>query len=351
MIDVSGMGHPFGGALETAIANETAPEGGMTARAIRVLLVGAGPGELADGLRRVSSRVEIVSAPDAATGEALLGGVDVVIAGTRVTPAYARAPGLRWLHLTAAGIEAQAIADLADAPFTITHKALASVNPMADHVMAQILVFSRRVLDLHALQRQRRWSEHGGPAEQAGDLRGKTLGIVGLGAVGAAIARRARPFGLRVIGTRREASRRTPNVARVHPPERLGQVLAEADFVVLTVPLTPETDQLIGELELRTMKPSAYLINVSRGRIVQEPALVAALRGGWIAGASLDVFEREPLPPDSPLWELAVVTPHCSGGGPVQRREAFDEIERNLRRFARGQTLLYQINRADLPRG
>src|SRR5688500_5673862 len=314
----------------------------------RILLVG-GARDLAERLRRVAPRAELLLAADAAAGEPYLGQVDAVIASARVTPAYARAQNLRWLHLTAAGIEAQATPELRDAPFTITHKALASVNPMADHVMAQILVFSRRVLEVHALQRERRWSEHGGPAEQAGDLRGKTLGIVGLGNVGLAIARRARPFGMTVIGTKRDTSRRPPNVARVHPPERLHDVLAEADFLALTVPLTPRTEGLIGEPELRAMKPSAYLINVSRGRVIREEVLARALRERWIAGASLDVFEREPLPPESPLWELAVVTPHYSGGGPTQRKEAAEEVERNLRRFVRGQALLYQINRADVP--
>jgi phosphoglycerate dehydrogenase-like enzyme len=155
---------------------------------------------------------------------------------------------------------------------------------------------------------------------------------------------------MRVVGTRRDAARRPPNVARVYPPECLRDVLAEADYLALTVPLTAETDGLIGEAALRAMKPTAYLINVSRGRVVREEALVRALRERWIAGASLDVFEREPLPPESPLWELAVVTPHCAGGGPVQRREAADEVARNLRRFARGQELLYRVNRADVPR-
>jgi phosphoglycerate dehydrogenase-like enzyme len=154
---------------------------------------------------------------------------------------------------------------------------------------------------------------------------------------------------MRVIGTKREAIGRVPNVSRVHPPERLRDVLAEADFVALTVPLTRETEGMIGEAELRAMKPTAYLVNVSRGRVIREDVLVRALRERWIAGASLDVFEREPLPPESPLWELAVVTPHYSGGGPTQRREAAEEIERNLRRFVRGQPLLYQVNRADIP--
>ena len=294
-------------------------------------------------------RAEVLLAADAVAGETLLDGVDAVIAGVRVTPAYARAKRVRWLHLTAAGIEAQAIPELRDAPFAITHKARASVNPMADHVMAQILVFSRRVLEVHALQRERRWGGHDDTLDQVGDLRGKTLGIVGLGNVGLAIARRARPFGMRVIGTKRSAVAKLPNVSRVLAPSQLREVLAEADFVALTAPLTEETRGLIGEAELRAMKPTAYLINVSRGQLVREPALVRALRERWIAGASLDVFEHEPLPPDSPLWEVAVVTPHYSGAGSTHRREAADEVARNLRRLARGQELLYRINKADVP--
>jgi phosphoglycerate dehydrogenase-like enzyme len=247
-------------------------------------------------------------ADDAVAGERYLGEVDAVVAGVRVTPAYARAGRLRWLHFTSAGIEKQAIPELRDAPFTITHKALASVDLMADHVMAQILVCSRRVLEVHALQRQRRWASHGDAAEQAGVLRGRTLGVVGLGKVGLAVARRARPFGMRVVGTKRDATGRLPNVARVYAAAELAEVLAQADFVLLSAPLTDDTRGLIGERELRTMKPTAYLVNVARGGVVQEEALVWALREKRIAGASLDVFEQEPLPPDHPFWELAIVT-------------------------------------------
>jgi phosphoglycerate dehydrogenase-like enzyme len=153
------------------------------------------------------------------------------------------------------------------------------------------------------------------------------------------------------VATRRDTAARAPGVAAILSPERLPELLGQADFVVLTVPLTDATHRLIGEPELRAMKPTAHLINVSRGAVVDEGALVRALEGGWIAGASLDVFEREPLEADSPLWTLPnlVVTPHYSGGGPRQREEAADEIARNLRRLLRGQPLVYQVNRADIP--
>jgi phosphoglycerate dehydrogenase-like enzyme len=316
----------------------------------RVLLVGRGTHDLAARLRRAVPRVEVLLADDADDGERYLGEVDAVVAGVRVTPAYARAGRVRWLHFTSAGIEKQAIPELRQAPLTITHKALASVDLMGDHVMAQILVFSRRVLEVHALQRQRRWASHDDATEEAGVLRGKTLGVVGLGKVGLAVARRARPFGMKIVGTKRDATGRLPNVARVYPPAALPEVLGQADFVLLSAPLTDETRGLIGEAELRAMRPGAYLVNVARGGVVREDALVRALCERWIAGASLDVFEQEPLPPEHPFWELAVVTPHYAGGGPIHRYGAAEEVATNLRRFVRGQPLRHQINRADLPR-
>ena len=268
-----------------------------------------------------------------------------------MTPAYAAAPGLRWLHLTAAGVDGLAIPELRGAPYPITHKALASVTPMAEHVVTHILVFARRVLELRAFHQAREWGAHGGPADDILELRGKTVGIVGLGGVGRAVARRARPFGLRVIGIKRTPTDRLPNVDRIYPPDQLRAMLADADFVVIAAPLTDATYHLVGEAELRAMKRTAYLINVSRGGLIDEPVLIRALRDGWIAGAALDVFEHEPLPPESPLWTLptAVVTPHCSGGGPAQRRDAIAEIVRNLRRFLAGRPLLYQLNRDDIP--
>jgi phosphoglycerate dehydrogenase-like enzyme len=217
--------------------------------------------------------------------------------------------------------------------------------------MAQILLIARRALEYRALQADRRWGRApGAPPPALLEVAGATLGVVGLGNAGLALARRATAFGMRVIGTKRTPAARLPHVDRVHPPGELHAVLAASDFVALTAPLTDATHRLIGEPELRAMKPTAYLINVSRGPIVQEAALVRALREGWIAGASLDVFEREPLDPASPLWALpnAIVTPHVGGVGPNLGRDAAAEIARNLRRFVQGKALLHQVKRADI---
>jgi phosphoglycerate dehydrogenase-like enzyme len=151
---------------------------------------------------------------------------------------------------------------------------------------------------------------------------------------------------MRVIGIKRTPSP-VPYVERVLPPEGLDEVLAESDAVVIALPLTPQTRGLIGERELRLMKPTAFLINVGRGPIVQEAALLRALREGWIAGAALDVFEREPLPPDSPFYDLenVILTPHVAGTSPRYMDRAIPLFCENLARYLRGETLLNVVDK------
>ena len=323
---------------------------GKAQPAVRVLLVRASP-LLLERLRAEAPQAEFVVVESAAAGEAFLDDVDAVYAADRVTPAYLTAPRLRWLHVAGAGVDGFSIAGLRDAPFTITHKVRASVIPMAEHVLAQNLLIARRALEYRSLQTERRWSGyHEWPTIDLIQVHGKTLGLVGLGNAALAIARRARPFGMRVIGIKRQFVDRLPCVDQVYPVSGLHQMLAQSDFVAITAPLTDATHHLIGEAELRAMKPTAYLINNSRGPIVDESALIRALRDGWIAGASLDVFEHEPLDPTSPLWDLpnVIVTPHCGGVGPNLAEDTVQEIVENFRRFLAGRSLRYQLNRADV---
>jgi phosphoglycerate dehydrogenase-like enzyme len=299
----------------------------------------------------VVPRGEFIVVPDAATGEAHLGNVDAVYLGDRIRPAYLQAPGVRWLHIAGAGVDGFSIAGLRDAPFVITHKVHASVIPMAEHVMAQILLIARRALDYRELQAKKEWAGFTRwPTTGLIQVHGKTLGLVGLGHAGLAIARRAKPFGMRVVGVKRTAVDHLPHVDAIYPVARLREMLAESDFVAITAPLTDATYHLVGEAELRAMKPMAYLINHSRGPIVDETALIRALQEGWLAGASLDVFEHEPLDPASPLWEMpnVIVTSHCGGVGPNLAEDTVQEIVTNLRRFLAGRPLLYQLNRADV---
>jgi len=178
------------------------------------------------------------------------------------------------------------------------------------------------------------------------ELRGKTLGVVGLGKIGQEIARLGNAFGMRVLAVKRNPGQPPEGVNRVVSMEGMELVLKESDYLVLTVPLTPETDRLIGAKQLETMKSSAILINMARGEVVDEEALAVALKNGVIAGAGLDVFETEPLRSDSPLWQLdnCIITPHCAAMSPQYMTRATDLFCRNLDAYLKGETLPTQVD-------
>jgi phosphoglycerate dehydrogenase-like enzyme len=210
---------------------------------------------------------------------------------------------------------------------------------MAEYVLGWCLWVTQRMEAFRTRQRRRRWEP-----ETPGRLRGSTLCLVGLGDIGRAVARAARAFGMTVVGVSR-SGRRVPEADAVHPVGALARALARADFVAVTLPLTPETRGLIGPRALAAMKPTAWLVNVGRGPVVEEAALVAALRARRIGGAILDVFATEPLPRAHPLWGLdnAVVTPHISGPStPAEVGALFDE---NLRRYLAGRPLRHVVDR------
>jgi len=211
---------------------------------------------------------------------------------------------------------------------------------MAEYILAWALRVTQRMATYLEAQRERRWVGHVLPER----IEGKTLAIVGLGDVGRTIARAARAAGMRVIGVSR-SGRHVAGVTRVDPARELRRALRDADFVVLTVPLTPETRGMIGERELRAMRSSAWLMNVARGPVVDDRALVRALERHDIAGAVLDVFDEEPLPAEHPLWRApnAIITPHISGPStPAEIAPVFND---NLARFVAGRRLRHVVDR------
>ena len=253
-------------------------------------------------------------------------------------------PRLRWFHTFSAGVDHPVFRTLVERGVLLTNSPGTTREPIAQYVVAMMLRVVKRMDAWAQAQRERRWQ----PIE-SDELTAKTVGIVGVGRIGGELARLAKAFRMRVIGCRRR-QRRMRFVDELVPPERLPDLLARSDFVVLALPLTAETERLIGERELRAMRPQAWLINVSRGRVVQEEALVRALKEGWIGGACLDVFEEEPLPKESELWSLSnvVVTPHNSGWSPLNLERGTEVFLDNLRRFVSGRPLRNRVRASDL---
>ncbi|GIV20425.1 MAG: hydroxyacid dehydrogenase [Armatimonadota bacterium] len=282
-------------------------------------------------------RVEwTVISPDAIRPEALAQ-AEVVVCGHFAREWLAHCRRLRWIQFLGAGIEGSLSPELLASDIILTNASGVHAIPIAEHVFGMMLMFAR---GLHRCVRQQMHAEwnRNGFREQVRELHGATLGVVGLGAIGTAVAERGKAFGMRVLATRRHPQRRAGAVDVLLPPSQLPDLLRESEYVVLCVPLTRETRHLIGEAELRQMRRDAILINISRGAVVDQPALIRALQEEWIAGAGLDVLDPEPLPTDSPLWRLpnVVISPHVSGVTPHYGTRAAEIFLRNLHAFLAG---------------
>jgi phosphoglycerate dehydrogenase-like enzyme len=269
-----------------------------------------------------------------------------VLLGWRAPAAFFRkARRLRWFQGLYVGMEwmLPIRAELGDV--VVTNGRGVASDLIADFVITGIGMLHWDFMRLLREQARREW--HSGPVPR---LAGRTVGIVGLGSIGAAIARRCKGAGLRVIGTKRDTSRPVENVDQLFAADNLPELLRQSDYVVLAVPYTAETDRMIGRKQLSQMRRTAHLVNIARGSVMVESDLVEALREGTIAGALLDVFEKEPLPADSPLWAMpnVIVAPHISGWAADILQGAVEIFERNMVRFLAGKPL---ENVIDLNRG
>lgn len=247
-----------------------------------------------------------------------------------VLPVVFRLEGLKWFHTFSAGTDSGVFQAMIDRGTLLTNSSGASAPSIAQYVLAMMLARTKPLAKWHEQQSRAEWTQL-----TAGELTGQTCGIIGTGAIGGEVARLAKAFNMRTIGMRR-SDKKTRWIDEQVPPRRIATLLKQSDFVVLACPLTPQTEGLMGEAELRAMKPSATLINVARGRVCHEGALIRALQENWIAGAVLDVFTFEPLPAESPLWSLpnVTVTPHNSGPSPLNMGRAAEIFLDNLERFA-----------------
>lgn len=247
-----------------------------------------------------------------------------------------------WVHCIRAGYDEFPVHDYADAGVVLTNSTGIHGESVGETVVGYMLTFARRLHVYGRNQREHAW-EHP-PWDEPFTLRGRSVCAVGLGTLGRGIASRAAALGMRVTGVKRTVEA-VPDVERVYPNEDLLAAVEGADFVALACPLTEETHHLVDEAVLAAMDERAYLINVARGSVVDEPALVEALEAGEIAGAALDVFEEEPLPESSPLWDMeeVIVTPHRAAATWEYYQLVGDLVRENVERGRRGEAMVNRV--------
>jgi phosphoglycerate dehydrogenase-like enzyme len=292
----------------------------------------------------------VVQSADSEDALRLIKDADILFAGFFSKDLFAAAKKLKWIQAWGAGVDRLLLPEVVSGKVIVTNAGGIHPTPISEHVIGLMLCLSRKLHLFIRNQADKNWRrfESDDPGEQVGELTDKTVGIVGLGRIGTEIARKAKCLGMRVIATKRDPS--TPGltiVDRLLHPKDLNALLAESDFVVLSLPLTRETQGMIGEQQLRSMKRTGYLINVSRGKIVQEDKLVEALKHGLIAGAGLDTFENEPLPESSELWSFknVIITPHVAGLTPYYDERLTSIFCENLNRFINKKPLINVVDK------
>ena len=292
--------------------------------------------------RAPRGRLLFVSEPDEVTR--LIREADLICTRLRFRDALRQAERLSWLQTIGHGIDRYLSPELRARSFIATN-CPTDGYVLAEHILMVMLGFVRVFPQLLQAQREQRWAgEELEPLSRT--LFGQTVGLLGVGHIGQEVASRARAFGMRVLGLRRSNVPKPEWLDVQYDRSGLPELLSQADHVVISLPNTDETKGMIGEQQIRQMKPTAYLYNVGRAATTDEQAVIRALREGWIAGAALDVFDQEPLPPDSPLWTLpnAIVTPHIAG----ERPGSWDDLARvyteNLRRYLDGEPLIHTVD-------
>jgi phosphoglycerate dehydrogenase-like enzyme len=263
---------------------------------------------------------------------------------------FGAARKLRWIQSPSAGVHQFLFPELVNSEVILTNGRDVHGPVVAEQVIAMILALAKQIpaavrfQQKHVWAQEAIWRDRGGPRE----IEGATLGLVGLGSIGRNVATRAAALGMRVIAVREHPEKEKPaGVGEVFPTSRLLDLLGRSDYVVLSAPVTPETTGMIGRKQLAAMKRRACLVNVGRGQLIDEPALVDALRDHKISGAALDVFDQEPLPPESPLWDFEdlLITPHTAGMAEKLWERQYALFSENIRRYLSGQPLLAIVDK------
>ncbi len=336
----------------------------MTAEPIRIVVSGSLPGSFP--ATAFGDRVEFVTAHTDDELRSTVLDAEVLFTWRVPDEVPDKTPRLRWIQLASAGVDHIRGLPVWDSDILVTASQGLHTVPMAEHCMSLLLALNRQIPTLVRAQDRSEWI-HNRRDVHFGELRGQTLGIVGWGKIGDGLAHLARAFGMRVIGTRWSVMVPT-EVPRsgiggfsdepwlepvdapadiVYPASQLHDVLSQSDIVVIILPLTQDTEASFGEQEFRAMKRRALFLNIGRGRVVQEEAMIASLQSGYLAGAGLDVFSREPLPRNSPLWSMpnVIISPHVGGVSAATHDRVARFFAVNLTRYLEGQPLLNEVQR------
>ena len=308
------------------------------------------PAWFLEKLRTGFPQIEIVHQSNYEGVEEHLRDAEILFAFSLRPEQFKFAQKLRWIHAPTAAVHQLLFPELAQSDVVLTNAREVHGPVVAEHVIALVFALAKKIPQAAWLQQKRTWGQdaiwNDGPRPR--EIAGATLGLIGLGSIGRTVARMAAALGMRVIAVREHTEKEKPEgVTAVYAAAQLTDLLSQSDYVVVAAPLTEATRGMINTERLAAMRPDAYLINVGRGPQVDETALADALRSRRIAGAALDVFEQEPLPADSPLWELEnlLITPHTAGLTEKLWQRHFALFSDNLRRYLAGERLLFVVDK------
>ena len=314
--------------------------------------------DLAAQAQRLGIALELVvlpADPEARLSDTDCARLDLAFFSADVFPKFSRqffstvrkAPGLKWLHVFNAGVDHPIYTEMLQRGVRLTTSAGTTAIPIAQTAIAGLLMLARNFPRWLDAQRERRWDPVR-PPHFPRDLAGQTVLVFGLGSIGSEIARLARALGLKVIGIRRSPQQPGDPVDEMHPPQKLPDLLPRADWLVIASPLTTETRGMVNADLLARLPPGAHIINIGRGEIIDETAMIEALHSGRLGGAYLDVFEKEPLPAESPLWDLpnVIISPHNSAAASGNDERVYQLFVANLGRWQAKQALANEVHNA-----
>jgi len=305
------------------------------------------PADGVDALRRRFPHLEFIHATTEAERRDGLARCDVAYTWILKDQELAESPKLRWIHTSAVAVETLCLPELFARGVAVSNTRGVQAVPVAEHAMAVALALAKQIPFALANQQQARWAQNEFVGPRLPWLfKGRTLGLIGVGTIGSEIARRAEAFGMRVIALRRRPAYGTiGHVERVYGREDLDDFLGQCQVLVICAPLTPDTHSMLGAPQFAALPRGAIVVNVGRAKIVDTDALIEALKNGHLAGASLDVFPQEPLPPEHPLWKTpnVILTPHTSGFRQGHWEDVIELFGDNLDRWLRGEPLKFRI--------